>query len=407
MCACICVHVYMCSCVCVCVSVIVSNQLFWSYSKYVLRCPRYDLTRQFNARFHKACETAQLVNIYGSTEIGADVCYAVLSPPPTSAHRPHPPAQHQLQAHTDLATHTLNTSSSNIEDLRDALSIPQGDASTSPLKSSPGASKPDNYSVSMCASWLLGNAPIGHPIDGNDLYIARIKETNNSGENIVEELLFELVADGEPGELFVGGKQLAMGYHDRPADTAERFVSRKVIIGLDAICQTGVTGREGGTEEQQQKQAREKEVEEEEGENDHHSSVVGAISNVTDLITGPIHRGKLFRTGDIVVRIPKGHQVRAPVHGARCDMTRGRMEEEGDGDGDRDRDRDRDGGGGGGGEGEEEGTGREVSGTGGDEGSEEERNKEAMTENERIIDHWAGAIVWLGRRDLQVPYNAI
>jgi acyl-CoA synthetase (AMP-forming)/AMP-acid ligase II len=330
------------------------------------------------------------VNIYGSTEIGADVCYAVLSPPPASAHQSHFPAQHQLHAHRDFATHALNTSNSHIEDRSDTLQIPQGDASTSPLKSLTGSSKPNNYSASMRANWLLGNAPIGHPIDGNDLYIARIKEANNNGENSVGELLFELVADGEPGELFVGGKQLAMGYHYRPADTAERFVSRKVIIGIDAIFQERVTGREGGGEEQQQKQAKEAEKEEEmeeEEENDNHSPVVGAISTVTDLITGPIHRGKLFRTGDIVVRIPKGPQVRAPVHSARCDMTRGRKEKDREGEG----------------QGEEEGTGRGVGDTGGDEGSD----KEAMIENERMMDHWAGAIVWLGRRDLQVPYNAI
>jgi acyl-CoA synthetase (AMP-forming)/AMP-acid ligase II len=378
----------------------VSYQLSWSYSKFVLRYTPYDPTLQSNVRFYKACETAQLVNIYGSTEIGADVCYAVLSPPPASAHHPHlqphphPPAQHQLHAHRDLATHALNTSDSNIQDTSDTLPIPQGDASTSPLKSLTGSSKPDKYSASMYASWWLGNAPIGHPIDGNDLYIARIKETNNSGESSVEDLLFELVADGEPGELFVGGKQLAMGYHDRPADTAERFVSRKVIIGIDAIFQERITGREGGVEEQQQKQAKEAEKEEEveeEGENNYHSPVEGAISSVTDPITGPIHRGKLFRTGDIVVRIPKGPQVRAPVHGARCDMTRGRMEEDGDGEG----------------QGEEEGTGRGVSDTGRDEGNEVERSKEAMIENERMMNYWAGAIVWLGRRDLQVPYNAI
>jgi acyl-CoA synthetase (AMP-forming)/AMP-acid ligase II len=357
----------------------VSYQLSWSYSKFVL--------------------TAQLVNIYGSTEIGADVCYAVLSPPPASAHHPHfqphphPPAQHQLHAHRDLASHALNTSDSNMQDTSDTLPIPQGDASTSPLKSLTGTSKPDKYSASMYASWWLGNAPIGHPIDGNDLYITRIKETNNSGESSVEDLLFELVEDGEPGELFVGGKHLAMGYHNRPADTAERFVSRKVIIGIDAMFQERVTGREGGVEEQQQKQAKEAEKEEEveEEENNYHSPVEGVISSVTDPITGPIQRGKLFRTGDIVVRIPKGPQVRAPVHGARCGMTRGRMEEDGDGEG----------------QGEEEGTGRGASDTGRDEGNEEERSKEAMIENERMMDCWAGAIVWLGRRDLQVPYNAI
>lgn len=334
------------------------------------------------------------MNIYGSTEIGADVCYAVLSPPPTSAHHPHLQSQPHPHAHRDLATHALNTSNSNIEDTSDTLPIPQGDASTSPLKSPRGTSKSDSYSASMRASWLLGNAPIGHPIDGNDLYIARIKETNKSGESSVEDLLFELVADGEPGELFVGGKQLAMGYHNRPADTAERFISRKVIIGIDSILQTRVTGREGGGEKQRQKQSEKKEVkeeEEEEGENDHHSPVVRAISTVTDFIAGPTHKGKLFRTGDIVVRIPKGPQVRTPVHSARCDMIRGRMDEDGNGEG----------------QGEEEGTGREVSDTGRDEGNEEERNEVAIIENERMMDHWAGAIVWLGRKDLQVPYNAI
>jgi acyl-CoA synthetase (AMP-forming)/AMP-acid ligase II len=365
-------------------------------------------TRQSNVRFHKACETAQLVNIYGSTEIGADVCYAVLSPPPASAHHqnlqphphPHPPAQHQLHAHRDFATYALNTHSNNIEDTSDTLSIAQGDASTNPLKSPSDTSKPDKYSASMRASWLLGNAPIGHPIDGNDLYIARIKESNSSGENSVGEVLFELVADGEPGELFVGGKQLAMGYHNRPADTAERFVSRKVITGIDSIPQKTETGRGGRGELQKQakeKEAKEKRKEEEEEENNYHSPVVGAISSVTHQFAGPRRQGKLFRTGDIVVRIPKGPQVRTPVHSARCDMTRGRTEEDGDGDGE----------GEGEGQGEEGGTGREVSDTGIDEGSEEERNKEAMTENERMMDKWAGAIVWLGRRDLQVPYNTI
>lgn len=341
------------------------------------------------------------MNIYGSTEIGADVCYAVLSPPPAGSHNPHlqlqpqhqpylqhqphphSPARHQPHAHRDLATHALSTSNGNVEDRSYILSIPQGDASTSHLKSSPGTSKPDNYSASMCASWLLGNAPVGHPIDGNDLYIVRIKETNNSGESSVEELLLELVADGEPGELFVGGKQLAMGYHNRPADTAERFLSRKVIIGIDSVFQTRVAGRDGEVEEQQQK-AKEKEVGQEEAkEDDHHSPLVGAISSVTDPVSGPIHRGKLFRTGDIVVRIPKGSQVRAPEYSARSDTTR-RMEEDGDG-----------------------GEGRGLSDTGGDGGSEEGRDEEAMIVNKRMIDDWAGAIVWLGRRDLQVPCNAI
>ena len=48
-----------------------------------------------------------------------------------------------------------------------------------------------------------------------------------------------------------------------------------------------------------------------------------------------------------------------------------------------------------------------LSDTGGDGGSEEGRDEEAMIVNKRMIDDWAGAIVWLGRRDLQVPCNAI
>ena len=52
--------------------------------------------------------------------------------------------------------------------------------------------------------------PIGHPLEGNDLWI--LDETGRP------------VTKGEAGELYVGGQQVARGYFNRPDLTEERFI---------------------------------------------------------------------------------------------------------------------------------------------------------------------------------------
>ena len=339
-----------------------------------------------------ACETAQLVNIYGSTEVGADVCYAVLSPPLADAHH----SLTQPPSHGDIRRRTLNTSeSSDVEDRGDVLPAPQGIAATYPLESSEAITEPDKSSPSLRTNWLLGNAPIGYPIDGNELFIARIKNINDrdqdppdiSVEKSNDSLRFELVADGEPGELFVGGPQLAMGYHNRPEDTADRFVSRKAIKGIDLKLNT--RGRRVGGE-QREEQGEGKVQREEEGEergeggrgDDCRSSTQGALSSTKrDLKMGPKHWGTLFRTGDIVVRIPKGPQTCTSPYSAGSDVSSSRMEVVGHEGG---------------------GWSRRGIGISKSEGSVEGRDNEGVGIVESMMDSWAGAIVWLGRRDLQV-----
>jgi acyl-CoA synthetase (AMP-forming)/AMP-acid ligase II len=213
-------------------------------------------------RFKTACKDATLLNIYGSTEVGADATFAVLCSPNT------------LLATSDVTAASLCADSSQLP-----TPIPQGEGRKSPaVTAHEGANQ--NLVSSRRTPWLIGNAPIGYPIKGNELIIARSCKCRESDDDAVlshsvssDQEYFELVPDGEPGELFVGGKQLAAGYHNRPEETAKRFISRGSFIRW-----TGA-----GAES--------------------HGNVVGCPSSSTDRM---VSTDRVFRTGDIVVRIPKG-----------------------------------------------------------------------------------------------------
>ncbi|WP_329100841.1 amino acid adenylation domain-containing protein [Micromonospora sp. NBC_01699] len=70
----------------------------------------------------------------------------------------------------------------------------------------------------------VGRVPIGRPVDNTDLYVI-----GPDGA---------LQPDGLPGELYVGGVQVALGYLDRPELTAERFVPDR-FTGNGRLYRTG------------------------------------------------------------------------------------------------------------------------------------------------------------------------
>lgn len=257
-------------------------------------------------RFKAACKYATLLNIYGSTEVGADASYAVLCIPDT------PPAAIGVTA-VPLCADTSQTQ------------IPQGNGPKSQADNTAHQGTNRDPGSSMRTPWLTGNAPIGFPITGNELIIARSCKYVGSDDDTVrsddpnsDQEYFEIVSDGEPGELFVGGKQLAAGYHNRPEETAKRFLPRSIIRGAGADAGAG-TDAGTGTD-------------------------VLRYPNSTDSTNRMSTTDRVFRTGDIVVRIPKGIDGPGSDLGTGC---AGRC---------------------GGGEVE-----------------------------------WAGALMWLGRSDLQVP----
>jgi acyl-CoA synthetase (AMP-forming)/AMP-acid ligase II len=253
-----------------------------------------------SVRFKVACKDATLLNIYGSTEVGADASYAILcsaDTPPSAA---------------SLVTASLCVDSSQ---------LPQGEGPKSQADIVAHESANDGRGSSEWTPWLIGNAPIGYPIKGNELIIARSCKYGESDDDTVHshsissgQGFFELVPDGEPGELFVGGKQLAAGYHNRPEETEKRFLPLSFLRRVDTSAGSG-------------------------------GDVAVCPSSSMDRVPST---DRVFRTGDIVVRIPKG--IDGP------------------------------------------GSGRVTGYTGGLGGSD-----------------WAGALVWLGRSDLQVvarmPYD--
>ena len=68
--------------------------------------------------------------------------------------------------------------------------------------------------------------PIGSPVAGSDLYVV--------GERL------NLQPPGAPGELIVGGAQVGLGYHRRPAETTQAFVPHPFRPGsADRVYRTG------------------------------------------------------------------------------------------------------------------------------------------------------------------------
>src|SRR5213075_372725 len=72
--------------------------------------------------------------------------------------------------------------------------------------------------------------PIGNPIANTQIYI------------LDED--FQPVADGEAGEIFIGGEGVARGYLNRPELTAERFIPDPFSPDVGArLYRTGDVGR--------------------------------------------------------------------------------------------------------------------------------------------------------------------
>ncbi|GAA3079029.1 hypothetical protein GCM10020000_75810 [Streptomyces olivoverticillatus] len=61
------------------------------------------------------------------------------------------------------------------------------------------------------ADWNEPTVPIGHPISHTTIHLV--------------DLHLRPVPDGTPGEIVIGGRGVALGYHGRPELTAERFVA--------------------------------------------------------------------------------------------------------------------------------------------------------------------------------------
>ncbi|WP_228718094.1 non-ribosomal peptide synthetase [Kitasatospora acidiphila] len=90
---------------------------------------------------------------------------------------------------------------------------------------------PTECTVDATSAWITGEeAHIGHPLPGTRAYV-------------VGDDLRQLTAPGETGELFLAGEGLALGYLNRPALTAERFVADPFAANGDGPRLLGDGGR--------------------------------------------------------------------------------------------------------------------------------------------------------------------
>jgi non-ribosomal peptide synthetase component F len=86
------------------------------------------------------------------------------------------------------------------------------------------------WSASQVVGEVNGTVPIGHPIANTEI-------------RILDEQL-RPIADGEPGEIFIGGEGVARGYFNRPELTAERFIANPFSLDATArLYRTGDIGR--------------------------------------------------------------------------------------------------------------------------------------------------------------------
>jgi non-ribosomal peptide synthetase component F/acyl carrier protein len=173
-------------------------------------------------KFRKAYPTATLLNIYGSSEVAADVtCHELTPQPPEPSRRdgaspvsfePEKAAAEEEEKAPGVAHSLRLMQGVGASEESEAAGV--GATATS-IQSQPAAT---------------GSVPIGRPISNTQLYV--LDEHLNS------------VPVGVRGEIYVGGDGLARGYWRQPELTAERFIPNPIAPERSAkLYRTGDLGR--------------------------------------------------------------------------------------------------------------------------------------------------------------------